>query len=127
MYIVNQDGDQAIELHSVRYLCRWSNEYENARRKLNEKYAHCFMYDITYPYRQINGSEIIEQKCELWKQEHPYEEIVDIYVDGDQKFGMFYSRQRGIEEYENILKALEDGVVVYRIPEINESERKNGK
>ena len=126
MYIVNQDGDQAIELHSIRYSCRWSREYESARKQ-NEKYAHCLTYDITYPYRQINGSEIIEQKCELWKQEHPYEEIVDIYVDGDQKFGMFYSRQRGIEEYENILKALDDGVVVYRIPEINESERKNGK
>ena len=40
---------------------------------------------------------------------------------------MFYSRQRGIEEYENILKALENGVVVYWIPEINESERENGK
>ena len=40
---------------------------------------------------------------------------------------MFYSRQRGIEEYENILKAIEDSVVVYRIPEINEGERKNGK
>lgn len=33
----------------------------------------------------------------------------------------------GTKEYENILKALEDGVVVYRIPEINESERENGK
>lgn len=82
---------------------------------------------MSSPFYRANSYKIIEQKCELWEQEHPYEEIVDIYVDGDQKFGMFYSRQRGIEEYENILKALEGGVAVYRISEINENERKNGK
>ena len=85
------------------------------------------MFDTPWPLRQPDTSEIIEHQCDLWKQEHPYEEIVDIYVDGDQKFGTFYSRRRGIEEYENILKALEDGVVVYRIPEINESERDNDR
>ena len=126
MYIVNQDGDQTIELHSVRYSCRWSNEYEEARRQ-SEKYAQYEIFDPSSPFCRANSYKIIEEKCELWKQEHPYEEIVDIYVDGDQKFGSFYSRKRGTEEYENILKALEDGVVVYRIPEINESERENGK
>lgn len=85
------------------------------------------MFNISSPFHQSDPYKIIEHQCKLWKQEHPYEEIVDIYVDGDQKFGMFYSRQRGIEEYENILKGLEDGVVVYRIPEINESERNNGR
>ena len=126
MYIVNQDGDQTIELHSVRYSCHWSGEYEEARKK-NERYAQYEIFDMSSPFYRANSYKIIEQKCELWKQEHPYEEIVDIYVDGDQKFGMFYSRQRGIEEYENILKALEGGVAVYRISEINENERKNGK
>lgn len=126
MYIVNQAGDQAIELHSVRYSCRWSNEYEEARRQ-SEKYAQYEIFDLSSPFNRSDPYKIIESQCGSWKQKHPYEEIVDIYVDGDQKFGMFYSRQRGIEEYENILKALEDGVVVYRIPEINESERNNGR
>lgn len=62
-----------------------------------------------------------------WEKENPYEQIIDIYVNDDKKMGSFYSRQRGIEEYENILKALEDSVKVYRISEINEGERKNGK
>ena len=48
-------------------------------------------------------------------------------MNDDKKFGTFYSRKRGIKEYENIIKALEDGVVVYQIPEINEDERKNGR
>lgn len=126
MYIVNQDGNQAIELHSVRYSCRWSSEYDEVRKK-SETYAQYEVFDLSSPFHQSDPYKIIEHQCKLWKQEHPYEEIVDIYVDGDQKFGMFYSRQRGIEEYENILKGLEDGVVVYRIPEINESERNNGR
>ena len=62
-----------------------------------------------------------------WKKENPYEQIIDIYVNDDKKMGSFYSRKRGIEEYEKIIKAIEDGVVVYRISEINESERNNGK
>lgn len=82
---------------------------------------------MSNPFSRSDPYKIIESQCESWKQKHPYEEIVDIYVDGDQKFGMFYSRKRGIEEYENILKALESGVVVYRIPKINESERSNDK
>lgn len=126
MYIVNQSGNQAIELHSVRYSSRWSSEYEEARKK-SEKYAQYEMFDISSPFNRSDPYKIIESQCESWKQKHPYEEIVDIYVDGDQNFGTFYSRRRGIEEYENILKALEDGVVVYRIPEINESERNNGR
>lgn len=126
MYIVNQDGDQAIELHSVRYSCYWSNVYNEIRKNVEETYVYgkAFCPYKMNPYQII---EIVDAKCDSWKQDHPYEEIVDIYVDEDQKFGTFYSRKRGIEEYENILKALEDGVVVYRIPEINESERENGR
>lgn len=126
MYIVNQDRDQTIELHSVRYSTHWSSKYEETRKQ-NEKYAQYEVFDISSPFNRSDPCKIIEHQCESWKQEHPYEEIVDIYVDGDQKFGMFYSRQRGIEEYENILKALEDGVKVYRISEVNECERKNAK
>ena len=126
MYIVNQKGDQTIELHSIRYSFRWSSEYEEARKKI-ERYAQYEIFDLSSPFQQSDPYKIIEHQCELWKQKHPYEEIIDIYVDGDQKFGMFYSRQRGIEEYENILKALEDGVKVYRISEVNEGERKNAK
>lgn len=126
LYIVNQNDNQTIELHSVRYSCRWSSKYEEVKKE-NAKYAQYEIYDLSNPFQQSDPYKFIECQCELWKQEHPYEEIVDIYVNGDQKFGMFYSRQRGIEEYKNILKALESGVVVYRIPEINESERNNGK
>lgn len=118
MYIVNQDGDQMIELHSIRYSYRWSNLHEKVRKNINP-------YDLAYYTSDPYVSAI--RQMEDWERNHPYEEIVDIYVDGDQKFGTFYSRERGIEEYENILKALEDGVVVYRIPAINESEKNNGK
>lgn len=126
MYIVNQDGNQAIKLYSVTYSCYWSKVYE----RVEQDFAQSYNYEpVFYPYeiKPHKIMEVIEAQCDSWKQEHPYEEIIDIYINGDRKFGTFYSRQRGIEEYENILKALEDGVVVYRIPEINESERENGK
>lgn len=80
-----------------------------------------------YSFHSVNPRIIIERECDAWKKAHQYEEIVDIYVDGNQIYGTFYSRKRGVEEYENILKALEEGVVVYRIPAINEKERENGK
>lgn len=118
MYIVNQDRDRMIELHSIRYSYRWSNLHEKVIENINP-------YDLAY-YTSDPYTSVIRQ-METWERDHPYEEIVDIYVNEDQKFGTFYSRQRGIKEYENILKALEDGVVVYRIPEINDSERENGK
>ena len=126
MYIVNQDGDQTIELHSVRYSCHWSERYKETEKDIINKLCHTEVFDPICCGKS-DTTDYIKQQIEAWKEEHPYEEVVDIYVDGDQKFGMFYSRQRGIEEYENILKALEDGVVVYRIPEINEEERKNGR
>lgn len=118
MYIVNQDGDQMIELHSIGYSYRWSKLHEKVRKNINP-------YDLAYYTSDPYVSAI--RQMEDWERNHPYEEIVEIYVDGDYKFGMFYSRERGIKEYESILKALEDGVVVYRIPEINESERNNDK
>lgn len=118
MYIVNQDGDQTIELHSIRYSCHWSDLYKKVRENINPYNLIYYTFD---PY------ESVRYQIEEWKRLNPYEEIVDIYVNEDQKFGMFYSRQRGIEEYRNILKALEEGVVVYRIPEINEEERNNDK
>ena len=71
--------------------------------------------------------EAISCQLDQWEKQNPYEQIVNIYVNDDKKFGTFYSRKRGIKEYENIIKALEDGVVVYQIPEINEDERKNGR
>ena len=122
MYIVNQNGDQTIELHSINYSCYWNEKYTEARKNI----VKSLQYDII-PLSYETHLKTVTKVVDSWKQAHPYEEIVDIYVDGDQKFGTFYSRRRGIEEYENILKALEDGVILYRIPEINKSERENGK
>lgn len=122
MYIVNQDGNQAIELHSVRYSCYWSERYEEIEKSIINKLCHTEVFDPICCGKS-DTTDYIKQQIEAWKEEHPYEEVVDIYVDGDQKFGMFYSRQQGIEEYENILKALKDGVVLYQIPEINEGDR----
>ena len=122
MYIVNQDGNQAIELHSVRYSCYWSERYEEIEKSIINKLTRDLVFDPICCGKS-DTTDYIKQQIEVWKEEHPYEEVVDIYVDGDQKFGMFYSRQRGIEEYENILKALKDGVVLYQIPEINEGDR----
>lgn len=122
MYIVSQDGNQAIELHSVRYSCYWSERYEEIEKSIINKLCHTEVFDPICCGKS-DTADYIKQQIEAWKEEHPYEEVVDIYVDGDQKFGMFYSRQRGIGEYENILKALKDGVVLYQISEINEGDR----
>lgn len=63
MYIVNQDGNQAIELHSVRYSCRWSEVYEGIEKDFVKSYS----YDpVFYPY-EINPHkiiEVIEAKCD---------------------------------------------------------------
>lgn len=122
MYIVNQDGDQTIELHSVRYSCRWSQRYEEIKESIATNPYYVEVFDPVYSSRS-NTMDIIKNQLKKWKRDHPYEEIVNIYVNGEQKFGSFYSRQRGIEEYKNILKALEDGVIVYQIPEKNEDDR----
>lgn len=31
MYVVNQDGTETIELHSVKYKSRWSEKYNKAK------------------------------------------------------------------------------------------------
>lgn len=126
MYIVNQDGNQAIDLHSVGYSCHWSERYKETEKTIINKLCHTEVFNPICCSKS-DTTDYIKRQIEVWKEEYPYEEIVDIYVDGDQKFGMFYSRKRGIEEYENILNALENGVTVYRIPEINERDRENGK
>ena len=123
MYIVNQDGDQTIELHSVKYKTHWSKKYEKVEKFI---YAYPYYFFAKLPIFS-NDMEAISYQLDQWKKQNPYEQIVNIYVNDDKKFGTFYSRKRGIEEYENILKALEGGVAVYRISEINENERKNGK
>lgn len=126
MYIVNQDRTEMIELHSARYDCHWGERYEEEENRIATSMKDVKIFNPA-GFNTLDVRDYIKQQIEAWKEEHPYEEIVDIYVNGDQKFGMFYSRQRGIEEYENILKALKDGVVLYQIPEINEGDRNNDR
>lgn len=123
MFIVNQNGTETIELHSVRYESYWSEKYKEVEQFI---WAYPDYFCVELPLFS-NAMEARFYLIDRWKKENPYEQIIDIYVNDDKKMGSFYSRQRGIEEYENILKALEDSVQVYRISEINEGERKNGK
>jgi len=123
MYVVNQDGTETIELHSVKYKSRWSEKYNKAKNFI-WAYPDFFWAELPHFFDAMEARFYL---IDRWEKENPYEQIIDIYVNDDKKMGSFYSRQRGIEEYENILKALEDSVKVYRISEINEGERKNGK
>lgn len=125
MYVVNQDGTEMIELQSIRYDCHWSERYEEEENRIGTNIKNTQMISPMY-FGTFDVRNYIRSKMKLWKQEHPYEYIIDIYVNGNKKVGEFYSEKRGVEEFEKIIKAFEDGVIVYRMPESNESERYDG-
>lgn len=125
MYIVNQDGTEMIELHSVRYDCHWTERCDEEKKRITTSMKNVQIFDSEC-YGTIDVKDYIRSQLKLWKQEHPYEYIIDIYVNDNNKVGTFYSDKRGVEEFEKIIKALEDGVIIYRMPESNESERYNG-
>lgn len=126
MYIVNQDGTEMIELHSIRYDCHWSKRYEEEEKCIITNMRGTQIFNPVY-YSVTDVGDYIRSQLKLWKQEHPYECISDIYVNDNKKVGIFYSEKRGVKEFEKIIKACEDGMIIYRIPESNESERYNDK
>ena len=122
MFVINQNNDAAEKMKSVSYYVTWSNKARKELNDIEDRIAKQVYYYGTTE-KCYNAIDVMQDR---YKIAHLEEKRWILSINGNN-YGIFKSEEEVKKEYENVINALESGVVVYRIPEINESEGNNGK